>query len=123
MILVDTSVWIDHLRSGNEMLASLLNDGVVAVHPFIIGELACGNLPNRHAFLRDLRKLPMVQSATNEEALHVLQRHHLYGAGIGWVDVHLIASILLSGSQLFTLDDCLARAAIKANATLFSRVQ
>ena len=123
MILVDTSIWIDHLRSGNDMLASLLGNGLVLIHPFIVGELACGSLPNRNAFLKDLQSLPAAPCSTNEEALHVLQRHELFGIGIGWVDIHLIASALLSGSQLFTLDERLARAATKANAGLYSRLQ
>lgn len=120
MILIDTSIWIDHLRSSNKILANLLDNGVVLVHPFIIGELACGNLPNRNAFLKDLRKLPSAPCATTDEALHVLQRHQLFGIGIGWVDVHLVASALISGSQLFTLDDRLMRAAVKANAGLYT---
>lgn len=123
MILVDTSIWIDHLRSGNDMLASLLGNGLVLVHPFIVGELACGSLPSRNAFIKDLQRLPVAPCSTNEEALHVLQRHELFGIGIGWVDIHLIASALLSGSQLFTLDERLARAAVKAKAGLHSRVQ
>lgn len=120
MILVDTSIWIDHLRFSNELLATLLNNGLVLIHPFIVGELACGNLRNRNTFLTDLEKLPAAPCAANDEALHVLQRHQLFGIGIGWVDVHLIASALICGSQLFTLDDRLMRAAVKARVGLYA---
>ena len=96
MILVDTSVWIDHLRKADELLISLLNTTQVAIHPFVIGELACGNLKNRITFLALLEKLPMIQSARHEEVLFFIEHNQLMGRGIGYVDAHLLASLALS---------------------------
>ena len=97
MILVDTSVWIDHLRRGNERLKSLLHDDQVLCHPFVIGELACGNLHNRNEVLYLLEALPGVPVADHTEVLHLIDAHRLYGQGLGWIDAHLLASALLTG--------------------------
>ena len=113
MILVDTSVWVDHLRRGNPRLASLLEEAQVLCHPFVIGELACGNLRNRREILRLLAALPAVPQADGSEVLHLVESHHLYGLGLGWVDAHLLASCLLSDSELWTLDEPLRAAARK----------
>jgi predicted nucleic acid-binding protein len=107
MILVDTSVWIDHLRNGNSRLEDLLVDGKVLCHPFVIGELACGNLAKREEILSLLTALPRAGMADNEEVLHLLESRRLYGRGLGWVDVHLLASALLTECGLWTFDKSL----------------
>lgn len=105
MILVDTSVWIDHLRAGELQLAELLNTNRVLVHPFIIGELACGNLNNRKTVLSLLRKLPTARLATDDEVLFFIERHGLMGRGIGYIDAHLLAAMSLTGTvRLWTRD-------------------
>lgn len=105
MILVDTSVWIDHFRKGEPTLGELLNRGQVVVHPFVIGELACGNLRNRNTVLSLLRALPSVPVATDDEVLFYIDRHALMGKGIGYIDAHLLASVSLSvDSRLWTRD-------------------
>ncbi len=111
MILVDTSVWIDHLRKGDPELASLLNEGMVLCHPFVIGELACGNLKNRHEILSLLEALPTATVASHEEVLHLVSDRKLHGKGLGWIDTHLLASALLFKSTLWTRDRTLAAAA------------
>lgn len=109
MILVDTSVWIDHLRRGNTRLRSLLDEAAVLTHPFILGELACGNLRNRQEILRLLALLPEARIAEHAEVLGLLDGRRLYGRGIGWLDAHLLASAILSGTPLWTLDRRLAQ--------------
>ena len=104
MVLVDTSVWVDHLRQEIPLLSDLLSAGKVAIHPFVIGELACGNLANRTEILRLLSALPPVKNATHAEALHLAEARHLHGRGIGWIDMHLLASGLLSHTALWTRD-------------------
>ncbi len=112
MILVDTSVWIDHLRKADDTLISLLNSTQVVIHPFVIGELACGNLKNRAELLALLGKLPAVQSAQQEEVLYFIEHNQLMGRGIGFIDVHLLASLALSGhTLLWTRDKRLGLAA------------
>ncbi|HLA24749.1 MAG TPA: PIN domain-containing protein [bacterium] len=118
MILVDTSVWIDHLRVGNPRLASLLQDALVLTHPFVIGELACGRLENREQVLTFLRVLPTAQLAEHNEVLGFVERHRLYGRAIGWIDAHLLASARLSAAALWTLDRPLHRVAISLRLTL-----
>lgn len=109
MILVDTSVWIDHLRSGEPSLAAALEGGRVMMHPFVLGELACGNLKNRGEVLKLLGDLPAAPTATDPEALEFIERRALMGRGIGYIDVHLLASIALSGdARLWTRDRRLA---------------
>ncbi len=110
MTLVDTSVWIDHLRKDNPMLKKLLNDSEVLVHPFIIGELACGNLKNRSEILRLLDELPKAVVAENAEVLQFVERNQLFGQGMGWIDVHLLASAILSRSTMLTFDKTLEKA-------------
>ena len=113
MILVDTSVWIDHLRKGNVLLNSLLMNAAVLVHPFVIGELACGNLRNRNKILKLLGDLPASRVADDKEVLFFIERNNLMGHGIGYVDAHLLASASLSGpSRLWTVDRKLKDAAI-----------
>ena len=111
MVLVDTSVWVSHLRDGNTELASLLNDGRVLCHPLIVGELACGNLKDRAAILSFLQLLPMSIEAEHEEVLSFIENNHLMGKGMGYVDVQLIAAAILTGVPIWTLDKKLAQAA------------
>lgn len=105
MILVDTSIWIDHFRHGNATLASLLGSGVVICHPFVIGELACGGLKHRARILDALGNLSSAPVAAHREALMFLERHGLAARGIGWVAVHLLASTALSGGAGFWTRD------------------
>ena len=112
MILVDTSVWVDHLRSGEPLLVAVLEGARVMMHPFVLGELACGNLANRSEVLELLAGLPAAPTATYPEALGFIERRALMGRGIGYVDVHLLASIALSGyGHLWTRDRRLAAVA------------
>ena len=105
MILVDTSVWIDHLRQGEPELVRALEAHQVLAHPFVVGELACGNLKDRATFLRWLRALPEAPVATESEALAFIDRRALMGRGIGYLDVHLLASVALAGdATLWTRD-------------------
>jgi predicted nucleic acid-binding protein len=107
MVLVDTSVWVSHLRDGNIGLEKLLNDGKVVSHPFIVGELACGNLKNRHEILISLQSLPTAILAEDEEVLKFIENYQLMGKGLGYIDVHLIAAALLTDIPLWTLDKTL----------------
>ena len=111
MILVDTSVWVEHLRSGTIGLETLLIDGQVICHPFIIGELACGNLKNRGEILALLQNLPMAVCAEDDEVLQFINDHQLRGKGLGYIDIHLLMSSLLSRIPLWTLDKRLHEAA------------
>jgi predicted nucleic acid-binding protein len=111
MTLVDTSVWIDHLRKGDAELAALLDEGVVLVHPFVIGEIACGTSRQREVVLGHLRHLPAAPLATEVEVHHLLERHRLGGRGLGWVDLHLLASARLAAVPLITRDRALQEVA------------
>lgn len=112
MILVDTSVWIEHLRNGNPTLSALLDQNHVVIHPWIVGELACGNLRNRSQLLRLWQSLDSIPGINNEEALYFIEQHKLMGRGIGYIDVHLLASVFLeAGTKLWTLDKRLAQIA------------
>lgn len=104
MILVDTSVWVRHLREGDEHLEFLLNEGQVLCHPFIVGEIACGALRNRRGILALLMSLPAVSIAEHDEVLSLIDLRNLYGRGIGWIDAHLLSSALLGRVSLWTLD-------------------
>ena len=105
MIVVDTSVWIDHLRSGDRALISALEGGLVETHPFVIGELACGKLANRDEVISLLHDLPGAPVATQTEALAFIESQSLMGRGVGYIDVHLLASAALSdGRRLWTRD-------------------
>lgn len=113
MILVDTSVWVDYLREGDRNLAHLLEEGQVLVHPFVTGELALGNLRQRSNLLAGLQKLPQANVASGHEVLQFIERHELFGLGIGYVDVHLLAAIRLTpGTSLWTRDKRLLTVAI-----------
>ena len=108
MILADTSVWIHHFRKSNPELVSLLNAGQVATHTFVIGELACGNLPQRSTTLHDLHCLTNTSTCLDQEVLKFLESNQLSGKGIGYIDAHLLASSLISGFPLWTIDKRLA---------------
>ena len=111
MVLVDTSIWVTHLRQGSRHLEKLLMDAEVMCHPFIIGELACGNLKNRNEIISLLQSLPMAQTIEFDEFLFFINRNHLMGIGVGFVDVHLLASAQLTGVPLWTADKRLKSAA------------
>jgi hypothetical protein len=111
LILVDTSVWVDHLRRGSARLEELLRDGLVLVHPFVIGELALGRLKKRTEILGLLGEMPRAEAASHEEVLKFVDRHELAGCGVGWIDVHLLVSAALNSVALWTLDRRLATAA------------
>jgi len=113
VILVDTSIWIDHLRSGNSVLANLLQNEAVCTHDFVIGELSCGNLRNRTEVLSLLQSLPRLSSATNSEVLFFIEQQHLMGRGIGYVDAHLLAAAVIRGIPLWTKDKRLMAIAIE----------
>jgi len=111
MVLVDTSIWVTHLRQGSRQLEKLLMDAEVMCHPFIIGELACGNLKNRNEIISLLQSLPMAPTIEFDEFLFFIDRNHLMGKGIGFVDIHLLASARLIGVRLWTADKRLKSAA------------
>lgn len=121
MILVDTSVWIDHLRFGDSALINLLNTSQVLVHPFVIGELACGNLKQRTAVLTLLQDLPAAPIATDDEVLFFIETHRLMGRGIGYVDAHLLSAVSLMGAaRLWTRDKRLYTIAKSLNSVFES---
>jgi predicted nucleic acid-binding protein len=101
VILVDTSVWVDYFRAGNLRLAGLLDECSVLTHPFVIGELALGNLRQREALLDALSEQPVASVATDAEVLNFIDRHALFGCGVGYVDVHLLAAVRLTAGAVF----------------------
>lgn len=111
MLLADTSVWIDHFRQNRSSLATCLSEGLILMHPWVYGELACGNLKNRSAILSDLKALPSAMPARDVDVLALIENRGLRGRGLGWVDMHLLASALLSNCRFWTLDKRLASAA------------
>ena len=116
MVLVDSSVWVDHFHRPNARLVGLLEAGEVFTHSLVIGELACGNLGARRTTLESLHALPHATEASSIEVLALIERGRLYGIGLGVVDVHLLASALLSDAELWTRDQVLARAARQLRA-------
>jgi len=116
MILVDTSVWVDHLRRANSVLTTLLEQNRVVMHPMVLGELACGYLHNRHELLHLWQRLESLQTVNHDEALYFIEQARLMGRGIGYIDVHLLASVtLVDGAKLWTKDKRLARIAVELN--------
>ena len=113
MVLVDTSVWIDHFRNNNEELIRLLLNGTVVMQEFILGELACGNIKNRTEIISLLQSIPNVPKITIDEYLFFINAKRLYGKGLGFVDIHLLASVKLSDITIWTLDKKLEEAAIR----------
>jgi predicted nucleic acid-binding protein len=105
MILVDSSVWVDHLRQGDQRLVTLLEASQVLTHPFVVGEIALGSLKNRESILGSLKGLPQAATATDEEVQQFIESNALFGLGIGYIDAHLLAAVRLNaGSQLWTRD-------------------
>ncbi len=104
MVLVDTSVWVLHLKEGNAELEKLLINGQVMSHRFIIGEIACGNIKNRTEILTLLQLLPLVTQAKHEEVMGFIETNKLMGRGLGYIDMHLAASAKLTGILMWTFD-------------------
>ena len=111
MILVDTAIWINHLRTPSKLLIQLLDLEQVLTHPFVIGEVACGNLINRKEIISLLLALPSAQKVDDEELLYFVERHRLMGRGLGLVDMHLLASSHLEAAAIWTNDNNLRLAA------------
>ena len=111
MILLDTSVWVDHLRLDDALVVQVLESGQGAAHAFVIGELACGNLKSRASVIGLLQALSQLPTATDDEVLYFIDKHKLMGRGIGYVDAHLLAASIISGSLLWTRDKRLKRIA------------
>ncbi len=119
MILVDTSVWVDHLRVSDAVLVGLLDAAMVLAHPFIIGELALGNLGRRETVLSALSDLPRAIVATDVEVLHFIDRHELFGRGVGYIDIHLLAAVqLTAGARLWTRDKRLEGIAVQLDLAM-----
>ena len=110
MLLVDTSVWIDHFRHRDARLSAALEAGEVLTHPFVIGELACGGFRGRAQVLTLLGQLPSASAAEHEEVMHLIDVHQLAGSGVGWIDAHILAAARISGASLWTHDAALERA-------------
>ena len=118
MILADTSVWIEHIRAQVTELAELVEHDRLRIHPFVIGEIALGSIADRGAVLADLRALTQLGMATDEEVTALIERERLFGAGIGWVGAHLLASTLLAdGTLLWTRDRRLEEVARRLNVS------
>jgi predicted nucleic acid-binding protein len=121
MILVDSSIWIDHIARAEPVLQDLLNHREVCIHPFIIGEIALGSLANRNRVLVDLKLLPAVGVATHQEVMSFLEQGQLFGMGIGFIDLHLLAAArLAAGTRVWTRDKRLARACLKLDVSAFT---
>jgi predicted nucleic acid-binding protein len=112
-VLVDTSVWVNHFRAPNMDLEDLLDEGRVATHPFVIGELACGSLRRRTEVLRLIEALPFAPVASHDEVLTFIERERLHGSGLGWIDMHLLASARLGRQSLWSADRRLRTAALR----------
>ena len=117
MILVDTSIWVSHLRQSSRQLEKLLMNAEVMCHPFIIGELTCGNLKNRNEIISLLQSLPMAPTVEFDEFLFFIDRNHMMGQGVGFVDVHLLASAQLAEVLLWTADKKLKSSADQLELT------
>nr|VFJ65454.1 MAG: hypothetical protein BECKDK2373B_GA0170837_11504 [Candidatus Kentron sp. DK] len=116
MILVDTSIWVDHLRRTNEKLSALLGNDAVLIHPFVIGELACGSLHHRQRVLSGLHEIPLTAVVSNRDVMGFIERNALFGLGIVWIDVHLLAATARTEScQLWTRDKRLRLQAERLN--------
>ena len=113
MILIDTSIWVNHLRRGDPHLAEMLLAEEAGTHPFVIGEIAAGNLRRRVQNLADLSRLPQAPMAQEDEVHHLLDSRRLWGAGLGWIDLHILASAKLSGWPLYSADRALNAAAAR----------
>lgn len=117
MVIVDTSIWVAHLRTGSSRLKTLLENGEVLCHPFVVGELACGHIRNRTEILSLLQSLPMAEVAGQDEALQFIESHRLMGVGLGLIDVHLLAAAFLSRSPVWTSDKYLKAASVRLDVS------
>ncbi|MFT6794388.1 MAG: putative nucleic acid-binding protein [Rubritalea sp.] len=115
MILADTSIWIRHFREANYLLSEELLRGQVSTHRFILGELACGNLPSRQQTLLYFSNLPMAATCLDKEVMFLIERHDLMGTGIGYIDAHLLASAIVNDHKLWTTDKRLEEIACSLN--------
>jgi predicted nucleic acid-binding protein len=115
VVLVDTSIWIDHFRSSNALLCDLLESHLVFMHPFVLGELACGNLKNRSEIIALFHALPAAKKVHDDELLFFIEKNQLMGRGIGLIDSHLLASCQISACRLWTNDKRLKAMAEKLN--------
>jgi predicted nucleic acid-binding protein len=122
MILVDTSIWIGHFRAADRRLIGLLQSQLVSIHPWVVGELACGNLANRADTIRLLRFLPQVSVASEDEVLYFIEKHELSGKGIGYLDMHLLAAAALGSLKVWTGDRRLNEAASLLGLSAFGAV-
>jgi predicted nucleic acid-binding protein len=122
MVLVDTSVWINHFRKSDSILVDLLRDNQVCIHPMIVGELACGSLRQRDEILPLLQMLPMTIKPSHDEVLHFIEKRRFFGQGAGWVDMNLLASCVLSKSTLWTKDKSLLKLAQSLELTIPGRL-
>jgi hypothetical protein len=113
VILADTSVWVEHLRRAHPALESALSDGIVGLHPFVIGELALGRLHRRREILTLLASLPRLAPAAHVEVLRFVELHALPGSGLRWVDVHLLCAARLAGWRVWSIDRRLAATALR----------
>jgi len=111
VVLVDTSVWVEHLRRGEPRLEALLGESDVLCHPFVVGELACGQLRNRGQILELLTALPSLGKAGDDEVLEFVGRNRLHGKGLGLIDMHLLASSVMTRQPIWTFDARLAKSA------------
>jgi predicted nucleic acid-binding protein len=121
MTLADTSVWVEHFRRGHAGLRKLLEEGEIVMHPFVYGELACGNLPDRPRTLSLLAALPSLTPADDSAVLYAIELRKWSGR-IGWIDAHLLTSALLTQAPLWTLDRKLRALAAEANVAWVNRV-
>ena len=117
-ILVDTSIWVDHFRRTDTRLVTCLENDQVCSHPFIVGELACGVIAPRHEILERLNLLPKVAPVLDDEVLHFIDRHKLWGRGVGYVETHLLAAAMLAKVKLWTRDRRLLGIARELGAAL-----
>jgi predicted nucleic acid-binding protein len=109
--IVDTSVWIEFLRHGDKNLDQILQENKVGIHPFVLTELQCGQIKNRLKFVSDLKLLPTTPMVSNDFLSELIERHQLFGKGLSAIDVHLLASALYFGHELYTLDKALKKVA------------
>mgnify|MGYP003973820441 FL=1 len=107
LVLADTSIWVTHFKEGQKHLTQLLEQGLIACHPYIIGELACGSLKKRREIIQLLEALPVVDVLDNTEIIEFIESRKLMSIGIGYVDIHLLGSSLLSNTPLWTFDKAL----------------
>ena len=121
IVLADTSIWIKHFREGNKQFTELLEQGLIACHPYIVGELACGSLKNRSEIIGLLEALPMAVVLEHSEVMELIEKQKLMSIGIGYIDTHLLGSSLLSDFQLWTFDKSLQKAAKAMNIAFSSK--